>query len=141
MALIYFVGSKIVSRLVLLVFVQVLFIQLFTPVWGTFLSHNPRYYEVRPNLFSRSVVDFSQQNEPQPVSAIAKASTNLGDNRPPPNQRKFRSQVIDDQIANITKKMKDPYLAFLFTNCFPNTLDTTIDYTEDTVNGIYDTFV
>jgi hypothetical protein len=66
------------------------------------------------------------------------ALTNGG--RPPPNQRKFVSKVIDQLIVNITGRMKDPVLAELFTNCLPNTLDTTVmNFT--TVGGLPDTFV
>lgn len=62
------------------------------------------------------------------------------DNRPPVNERKFVSKVIDDLIVNITAKIKDPTLALLFTNCLPNTLDTTVlNFTY--VNGLPDTFV
>jgi meiotically up-regulated gene 157 (Mug157) protein len=64
---------------------------------------------------------------------------NLGA-RPPPNQRKFVSKAIDDLIAKTKSQMKDQDLATLFENCFPNTLDTTVNnYTV--VNGIPDTFV
>jgi len=38
--------------------------------------------------------------------------------------------------------MVDPELAFLFANCFPNSLDTTVNYTADFNNtGKPDTFV
>jgi len=60
--------------------------------------------------------------------------------RPPPYERKFVSPVIDKLIVNITSRMKDPLLATLFTNCFPNTLDTTImNFTF--VDGIPDTVI
>jgi hypothetical protein len=46
--------------------------------------------------------------------------------RPPPSQRKFVSPAIDDAIADIKSRMKDPILAAMFENCLPNTLDTTV---------------
>ncbi len=48
--------------------------------------------------------------------------------RPAPEDRKFRSQVIDSVIANITGRMLDADLATLFSNCWPNTLDTTVQF-------------
>eukprot|EP01120_Amphizonella_sp_Union-15-10_P017022 TRINITY_DN9309_c0_g1_i1.p1 TRINITY_DN9309_c0_g1~~TRINITY_DN9309_c0_g1_i1.p1 ORF type:complete len:485 (-),score=72.55 TRINITY_DN9309_c0_g1_i1:34-1488(-) len=58
----------------------------------------------------------------------------LGSNagRPPPYQRKFQSEAVDNYIAQLSAKMKDPDLAELFTNCFPNTLDTTVEFTPGT---------
>eukprot|EP00475_Leptophrys_vorax_P018598 TRINITY_DN25462_c0_g1_i2.p1 TRINITY_DN25462_c0_g1~~TRINITY_DN25462_c0_g1_i2.p1 ORF type:complete len:504 (+),score=74.29 TRINITY_DN25462_c0_g1_i2:41-1552(+) len=46
--------------------------------------------------------------------------------RPEPNYRTFVSSVIDNFIDDFTAKLKDPQLATLFRNCFPNTLDTTV---------------
>lgn len=37
--------------------------------------------------------------------------------------------------------MKDPVLAEMFVNCFPNTLDTTVEFTEADEEGHPDTFV
>jgi meiotically up-regulated gene 157 (Mug157) protein len=47
--------------------------------------------------------------------------------RPPENQRKFVSPIIEKTIQNITTLMKDKALADIFANSFPNTLDTTIE--------------
>ena len=46
--------------------------------------------------------------------------------RPPLAQRKFVSKAIDAEISKIKAQIADPELAWLFENCFPNTLDTTI---------------
>jgi len=59
--------------------------------------------------------------------------------RPKLNDRKFTSQAVEEKIATVKKAIKDPELAWLFENCYPNTLDTTVNYSE--VNGRPDTFV
>jgi meiotically up-regulated gene 157 (Mug157) protein len=59
--------------------------------------------------------------------------------RPPPDERRFTSQVVEDTIRKVMADIADPEIAWLFENCFPNTLDTTVDYSI--VNGVPDTFV
>lgn len=49
--------------------------------------------------------------------------------RPPLAKRNFTSKAVEDAIAQFKAKVKDPELAWLFENCFPNTLDTTVFYT------------
>lgn len=51
--------------------------------------------------------------------------------RPPKKERLFTSPVIEDVIKRVKKQLKDPELAWLFENCFPNTLDTTVFYKEE----------
>lgn len=60
-------------------------------------------------------------------------------NRPAPSSRRFVSQAVEARIAEIKSVIRDPELAWMFENCFPNTLDTTITYSE--INGKPDTFV
>jgi meiotically up-regulated gene 157 (Mug157) protein len=59
--------------------------------------------------------------------------------RPPVSERKFVSQTVERTIAEIKAAMADEELAWLFENCFPNTLDTTVRFSEK--NGKPDTFV
>lgn len=59
--------------------------------------------------------------------------------RPAAAQRKFTSEAVEKTIAAIKKEIADPKLAWMFENCFPNTLDTTVNF--KTVNGRPDTFV
>ncbi|MBO7654747.1 MAG: glycoside hydrolase family 125 protein [Kiritimatiellae bacterium] len=60
--------------------------------------------------------------------------------RPPVEKRLFRSAVIDKQIQDVQKQLTNPYLSWMFGNCFPNTLDTTVHY-EQGPDGKDDTFV
>lgn len=59
--------------------------------------------------------------------------------RTPVGQRKFSSPAVDQTIERMHKTSKDPELAWLFENCFPNTLDTTVQFSTST--GKPDTFV
>lgn len=54
-------------------------------------------------------------------------------------ERNFTSKAVEEAIAKFTAGVKNKELAWLFNNCFPNTLDTTVHYTED--NGVPDTYV
>jgi meiotically up-regulated gene 157 (Mug157) protein len=47
--------------------------------------------------------------------------------RPRPADRKFRSAAVDALIVEVSAKIADPRLATLFSNCFPNPLDTTVE--------------
>lgn len=42
--------------------------------------------------------------------------------------RRFRSSAVDALINQITSVIENKEIAWLFGNCFPNTLDTTLDY-------------
>ncbi|HEY1872005.1 MAG TPA: glycoside hydrolase family 125 protein, partial [Chitinophagaceae bacterium] len=59
--------------------------------------------------------------------------------RPLPADRKFTSQSIEDIITKIKSAISDKQLGWLFENCFPNTLDTTVDF--EMINGKPDTYV
>lgn len=55
------------------------------------------------------------------------------------NKRNFESDFIEKTIAEFQKNVKDKELTWLFNNCFPNTLDTTVTYSQK--NGRPDTYV
>ena len=48
--------------------------------------------------------------------------------RPSYDNRTFHSQAVDKYIDSLEFKFKDKTLYKIFSNCYPNTLDTTIDY-------------
>lgn len=54
-------------------------------------------------------------------------------------KRNFESDMVEKTIAEFQKNVKDKELGWLFNNCFPNTLDTTVTYSEK--NGKPDTYV
>lgn len=61
-------------------------------------------------------------------------------NRPQKSERLFQSVAVDSKIAQIKALLTNQKLAWMFENCFPNTLDTTVHHRvgED---GKQDTFV
>lgn len=59
--------------------------------------------------------------------------------RPAVEARLFVSPAVEGEIARVKKELTHPKLAWMFENCFPNTLDTTIHYRER--DGREDTFV
>jgi meiotically up-regulated gene 157 (Mug157) protein len=48
--------------------------------------------------------------------------------RPNLEQRKFTSVAVENSIKTIKKSIGDKELAWMFENCFPNTLDTTVKF-------------
>lgn len=71
--------------------------------------------------------------------AGAAVADGLISKRPRPEDRHFTSRAVEEVIVEVKKKLKDPKLAWMFENCFPNTLDTTVDFKM--VDGRPDTFV
>jgi len=60
--------------------------------------------------------------------------------RPPVEERLFTSQVIERKIREVVKLLQgNPKLAWMFQNCFPNTLESTVHYRQ--LDGDDDTFV
>ncbi len=59
--------------------------------------------------------------------------------RPAPADRRFTSPAVEATIVEVKRELADPELAWLFENCFPNTLDTTVRFVERA--GRPDTFV
>lgn len=60
--------------------------------------------------------------------------------RPLEKDRLFRSEAVEAKIAEVDALLTNRHLAWLFANCFPNTLDTTVHYSESE-DGTPDTFV
>jgi meiotically up-regulated gene 157 (Mug157) protein len=59
--------------------------------------------------------------------------------RTPEAKRKFKSPAVEKTIAKVQSSIGNQELAWMFGNCFPNTLDTTVDF--EVVNGRPDTYV
>ena len=65
-----------------------------------------------------------------PSLSFAKAH-NFTSRRPDIKDRTFTSKAIEDVILEVKDKLKDKQLAWLFENCFPNTLDTTVFFKDN----------
>ena len=62
------------------------------------------------------------------------------DQRPAVADRLFTSEAVENKIEEVVSLLENPRLAWMFANCFPNTLDTTVHFGKDE-NGNPDTFV
>ena len=67
------------------------------------------------------------------------SNTDFTSMRPALKDRNFTSKAVEDTILTVKKAISDPELGWLFENCFPNTLDTTVKFKM--VDGKPDTFV
>ncbi len=72
-------------------------------------------------------LSFAQSDAPFPVVRVSL------------DKRKFHSKAVEDAITAFRAKVKNKELGWLFENCFPNTLDTTVDF--EMINGKPDTYV
>ena len=60
-------------------------------------------------------------------------------NRPPINERTFVSPGVEATIKKVKEGINNSELSWLFENCFPNTLDTTVDF--ELIDGKLDAFI
>ena len=73
-----------------------------------------------------------------PVTGLA-AETNFPVVRIPLDKRRFNSPAVEKVIAQVQSTIGNKELAWMFGNCFPNTLDTTVDF--EMIDGRPDTYV
>jgi meiotically up-regulated gene 157 (Mug157) protein len=76
-------------------------------------------------LLIKKRVSFASSTYPEVRTVIAK--------------RRFSSPAVESAITEFKANVKDAELGWLFNNCFPNTLDTTVTLTQK--NGKPDTYV
>lgn len=74
-----------------------------------------------------------------PQNVFATTQDRFLSKRPKLEDRKFVSLAVEETIKKVKSSIRDEEIAWLFENCFPNTLDTTIDY--EIIDGKPDTFV
>ncbi len=73
------------------------------------------------------------------VAASPASAQEAPNSRPPVDQRNFHSEAVEALIEEVKGAIADPETARTFENCFPNTLDTTVFYSEP--NGVPDTYI
>ena len=83
--------------------------------------------------------EISLKQDNTQVVNYAQTSAVYRSNRPALKNRLFTSKAVEAEIARVKQLLTNPKLAWMFENCFPNTLDTTVHYRE--LNGKPDTFV
>lgn len=62
------------------------------------------------------------------------------DKRPDPQDRLFVSDAVEADIERVVAMLENPRLKWMFANCYPNTLDTTVHPVES-ADGLSDTYV
>jgi meiotically up-regulated gene 157 (Mug157) protein len=99
---------------------------------------------LKPTLMNRR--HFIQQSSLATAGILARPTFSLaGGNADFPvvrvaeKDRNFTSPAVEKAIQTVSQSKVNPELAWLFGNCFPNTLDTTVDFS--TANGKSDTYV
>ncbi|MDR0810670.1 MAG: glycoside hydrolase family 125 protein [Paludibacter sp.] len=66
------------------------------------------------------------------VETLANDNTKVyASQRPEQKNRLFVSQAVENKIAEVLKMLTNARLRWMFENCFPNTLDTTVRYYSD----------
>lgn len=82
----------------------------------------------------------SAATSPLPADNAAAVADYFVSRRPPVAERLFISEAVEAQIERVKSLLTNPKLAWMFENCFPNTLDTTVHFRTDSI-GRPDTFV
>jgi len=72
-------------------------------------------------------------------AGIYKTNEDFPSKRPPKEKRTFNSEAVEMLIKEVKSSISDKELAWMFENCYPNTLDTTVDY--ELIDGKPDTFI
>ena len=76
-------------------------------------------------LFGKNKIDVGSGTKfPEP------AYSGFISKRPDPAHRLYQSPSVEKLIVQVKKKIKSPKLSWLFENCFPNTLDTTVFFSR-----------
>jgi len=76
----------------------------------------------------------------QDNTAVASSAAYMKTNRPEKSKRLFHSDAVEKEISRVKGMLTNPKLAWMFENCFPNTIDTTVHYRVGK-DGKQDTFV
>lgn len=76
-------------------------------------------------------INFKLKNNQAIVEFISK--------RPLVGNRTFTSLEVEKTITEVKSKIQDKELAWIYENCYPNTLDTTVDF--EIIDGKPDTFI
>jgi meiotically up-regulated gene 157 (Mug157) protein len=96
-------------------------------------------YITYEDLARGGVLEFEMGPEPK-VWYCADEPGTYESQRPAETERSFKSEAVEEEIARVCSLLTNERLRWMFANCFPNTLDTTVHYREDE-EGNPDTYV
>ena len=93
------------------------------------------------SLLTSSAQEDAEVDVHQRYTAVVPDNTKVYESkRPPLEERLFTSEAVEAKIKEVQQLLKgNPRLAWMFANCYPNTLESTVHYRE--VDGEDDTFV
>ncbi|MBQ8989126.1 MAG: glycoside hydrolase family 125 protein [Prevotella sp.] len=93
------------------------------------------------SLLTSSAQENAEVDVHQRYTAVVPDNTKVYESkRPPLEERLFTSEAVEAKIKEVQQLLKgNPRLAWMFANCYPNTLESTVHYRE--VDGEDDTFV
>lgn len=74
-----------------------------------------------------------------PGNQLLARSSDFPEVRVAAGRRNFSSKAVEDLITEIKSNIGNKEIAWMFENCFPNTLDTTVDF--EIIGGRADTYV
>lgn len=77
---------------------------------------------------------------PAAAAQVGAGAGGFASKRPPVGARRFVSKAVEAEIRAVKAKIADPEIAWLFENCYPNTLDTTVVKVGE-IDGKPDAFV
>ncbi|MDR0413491.1 MAG: glycoside hydrolase family 125 protein, partial [Dysgonamonadaceae bacterium] len=88
-----------------------------------------------------SLFSISEANAFDSALSLPKDNTKVSyvSQRPEEKARLFRSVAVEKKIKEVCRQLSNPKLSWMFANCFPNTIDTTVHYRVS--DGEDDTFV
>lgn len=73
------------------------------------------------------------------ASSLLKEGSIFKSKRPSIKNRTFTSKEVEKLLKKVKSSINDKELAWMFENCYPNTLDTTVDF--EIIDGKPDTFI
>ncbi len=96
-------------------------------------------YILYQDIVKGGKLEFEMGNEPKMWYNPQEPNEYIS-HRPTPEERLFHSTAVENEIERISSILTNERLRWMFANCFPNTLDTTVHLDEDE-NGNPDTYI
>ena len=101
------------------------------------MNHRPI---ITAALIAAATLCAPMQANKVPAAKLTPAKSYSVTCRPAEADRLFRSEEVERQIKRVKSLITNPKLAWMFENCFPNTIATTVHYRKDD-KGKNETFV